>query len=100
MTNSRNKGARFEREVAKAFNTSRHTRCSYGESAPDIINDDFVIECKIRNGGIGAIRYLEQCEKHKLEGKICIVVAKEDRKEPFVIIRLKDFLELSRRNRA
>lgn len=149
----RDKGARFEREVAKLFGVQRVHRCSYGESAPDIVTDEFVVECKVRaniptirlmewieqhhfkgftpivelhevsrdnhvvmmrlstfldypNGSYdiwshsqkacGAVRFLEQCEQHAEDGKVCLLVMKEDRGKPVVMLRLDDFKLLSR----
>jgi len=90
----REKGCRFEREIASLFGVRRRLRADYSESAPDIETDDFIIECK-RRAAISAIRWLEQAEGYAEDsGKIPVVFAREDRGDAIVILRAADFMAL------
>ena len=93
----RTKGARFELEVAHLLNASRHLRCDWSESAPDIITERFIVECK-RYARIAAVRWLEQCERYAErdpEGRMPIVAMREDRGEMVMMMRAEDFLALA-----
>jgi hypothetical protein len=91
MTNSRNKGNRIEREIAQAFGVTRHHRSDFSESAPDIITDREIIEVKARKT-TALEGWLAQCEQHAEDGKVCIVVSKQDRCEPIASMRLSDYI--------
>jgi len=89
----RDAGARFEREMARRLGVRRHLRADYSESAPDIITDRLIVECKYR-AGIAALRWLEQVEQHADGERVPIVIAKERRGRPVAILRLDDFLTI------
>jgi len=89
----RDAGARFEREMARRLGVRRHLRPDWSESAPDIITDRLIVECKYR-AGIAAVRFLEQVEQHADGERIPVVFARERRGRPVAILRLEDFLEL------
>ena len=87
-------GARFEREVAKLLGVRRRLRADYSESAPDIVTEHLVVECKYRSK-IAALRWLEQAEGYEEPGKLAVVFARErGDTRPIVILRAEDFLEL------
>jgi hypothetical protein len=95
----RNKGASFEREVANLLGVRRHLRCDWSESAPDIITERFLVECK-RYARIAAVRWLEQARgyaERDPEGRIPVVFMREDRGELVVMLGAEDFLALMHR---
>lgn len=98
---SRDKGARFEREVARMFREHLpgcdakrgfQTRGGAAE-APDVETGVFAIECKV--GKKPPVRAalataVENCPK----GQIPLAIIKEDRREPFAVMPLDDLLEI------
>ena len=98
----RTKGHSFERWVARSFNEAMpglgakrgfQTRGGAGED-PDVITGIWDIECKvgkkppIRAALVGAVKYCKP-------GHVPLVVIKEDRKTPFVVMVLDDWLEMA-----
>ena len=95
----RDKGARFEREVAARFRAIGFADAKRGfqmrggaAECADVSAGPFHIECKV--GKKPPIRKaLETAFTTCPVGKIPVAVIKEDRKDPFVVIRLDDFAE-------
>lgn len=96
----REKGARFEREVRKRFEEAmpgakvkRGLQARGGDECPDVdAAGVFAVECKV--GKAPPIRpALEQVLRDAPKGVIPMAAIKEDRREPFVVIMLDDFLE-------
>ena len=95
----RDKGARFEREVASLLGVRRNLRADYSESAPDITTEHFIVECK-RRKGIAAARWLEQASRYALddeEGRVPIVFCREDGGRVLAILYAEDLLALANR---
>ena len=95
----RDKGARLEVAVAHLFGTRRHLRCDYSESAPDVETEHFVIECKSRKA-IAAVRFLEQAvtyAERDPQGRIPLVMMKEDRGPVVALLLADDLLALVNR---
>jgi len=100
---SRDKGARWERDVANIFKEASgggdDIRRSFGQyrkgsDAPDVYHPIFNIECKVGKR-INVLKALEQADSYKEnKNKYSVAVCKLDRKEPFIAMYLKDFLKL------
>ncbi len=99
----RDKGARWEREVAHrleaampgsgAIKAIAQTRG--GAEAPDVLVPGlFWIECKV-GARPPLMRALEQAERDCPEGRglTALAVVKQDRQQPVVVMRLEDFEE-------
>jgi len=86
-------GKRWEREVARLLNVSRVIRNSYGETAPDVVTDNLVIEAKYRKT-LAVESWLQQVEAHKVPGKYCVVLARQHGGQAIAITRATDFLEI------
>lgn len=97
----RDKGARFERYVAKRFQAiypeagRNYSQRREGTSeGADVEGTPFHIECKSGKQP----RYLaalHQAEAGEGDGgRPCIVVAKQDRQGEFVFLRMDDFLDI------
>ena len=98
----RDKGARWERDVANRFKAvgfgdakrGFQTRGGAAECA-DVSAGPFHIECKV--GKKPPIRTaLTTAVTTCPEGLIPLAVIKEDRRDPFVVIQLDDFLEFAK----
>lgn len=95
----REKGVRFELEVANLLGAKRHLRCDYSESAPDIKTETFVVECK-RHVAIAAVRFLEQAIGYAEQddrGRIPLVMMREDRGPVVAMLLAEDLLALMNR---
>ncbi len=101
---SRNKGARWEREVASLFRAvmdgadiRRGIQNRTGGDASDVEGAGRMhIECK--HGKLPNPRAaLKQAIRDAGKDKIPLAVVKDDRQKPFVVIGLNDFLEFVRR---
>ena len=98
---ARNKGHRFEREVAKDLGEAmgREVRRTIqfrggATEGSDVVCEPFSIECKHykKLGGLIARAY-EQAQRDCKEGFIPIAVCKGDRQEPLVTMGYADFLD-------
>jgi len=99
----REKGARFEREVANRLKpvfgprTIRSSgQCFSGDTRADVDCPVLWVECKVgKRPNIKAA--LEQAEKARdscESNKVPVAICKWDRHEPIASIRLNDFIEL------
>lgn len=96
----RTKGHSWEREVARRFREIGFSEAKRGlqtrggaAECPDVHAGPFDVECKV--GKRPPIRQaLDTATEHARRGQIGIAVIKEDRKPPFVVIGLDDFLDL------
>lgn len=96
----RDKGHRFEREVARQLRqifsgTARNIQSRDGSSVADVDNGVFVVECKHQlKPNIRAA--LQQAEQASRPGVWTIAVCKfeRDRRGPIVAMRLDEFLQL------
>lgn len=95
---SRRKGAQFERDVAKLFaeampgaDIKRNFQYHEGKGG-DVTCPVFHIECK-RQKKANVRAALAQAERDCVKGKVPVAVVKDDRKDPFVVMDLGDFLE-------
>src|SRR5690606_4333292 len=96
---SREKGARWEREVARrvrdvlGVEARRGIQYRDGSEAPDIIIEGLPLHIECKAGKRPPIlAALEQAERDAAEGAIPVVVVKPDKKEPTVTMRLEDWL--------
>ena len=103
---SRDKGARFEREVASALKAVFGPRpirssgqCFSGDTRADVDCPKLWVECKVgRRPNIKAA--LEQAEEASASAgsdKTCVAVCKWDREKPTATMRLDDFIEILKR---
>ena len=100
---ARRKGADFERwlvhRVAEVFGEGlvrRGLQFRGGAEVPDVDAPGLWIECK-RGKKVPIRTALEQAVSDSLgKGRWPVVACKEDRAEPFVVMRLDDFLDLLR----
>jgi Holliday junction resolvase len=93
----RNKGAAYEREIVHAlvergWDAARNLTQTR-EGGADIILQDFILECK-RRAKISLYDWLDQATLAAKGRKRPVVVARADRRESVVILRLDDFLDL------
>lgn len=96
VINSRRKGARVERELVAllqdsgfaAEKTSRSGYTGHDLTVP-FLGKDRTVECKVR-GGDGF------SQLYRWLGPVEFLIVKADRKEPLIIIRLKQACELGR----
>lgn len=91
----RDKGSRFERKVAQAFGTERvGTRGKRDKEHADVEHDVFFIQCK-HYKRMALFRWFEETSEGASKvGKTPILVLKEDRNEPVVVIGLDAFFDL------
>ena len=93
----RNKGATYEREIVHALvergYLAARNLTQTREGGADIILQDFIIECK-RRASIAIYDWLDQATLAAKGRKRPLVVARGDRRESVVILRLEDFLDL------
>ena len=97
----RDKGARFEREIARRFSDALpgcdakrglQTRGGAAE-VPDVQAGPFAIECKV--GKKPPVRTaLNTAVEHCPRWHYPIAVIKEDRRQPFAVLPLEDLLEI------
>ena len=108
MINSRQKGAAFEREVAKALTAegfpakrgAQVSQGSWGISAPDVVVPclpDWHFECKRH----GRARFdldtaMDQAERDRSDYQHVAVVHRKDHCEMLVTLPFEDFCELMR----
>ena len=93
----RTKGATYEREIVhtlveRGYIAARNLMQTRDGGA-DIILQDFIIECK-RRASIAVYDWLDQATLAAKGRKRPVVVARGDRRESVVILRLEDFLDL------
>lgn len=98
MVNSRTKGAVFEREVVQVIKEAlgedvKRNLDQWRDGGHDIALGPYLIECK-RRASIAVYEWLDQCTVACRSQKTPLVVARGDRREAIVIMRLSDFLPL------
>jgi Holliday junction resolvase len=92
----RDKGARFEREIASLLGVRRRLRADYSESAPDIETEHFIVECK-RRSKIAIGRWMDQVRGYAERdeaGRIPVVFCREDGGPVLAILYAEDLLAL------
>lgn len=100
----RDKGARWEREVAALFaaampgaEVKRGLQARGGSEVADVACPLYHVECKVGalpNPRAALAQALRDCP----QGKTAVAVIKDDRRTPFVVLRLEDFLDIVREN--
>lgn len=97
---SRDKGKRFERQVAHIFRQwgypARRTAQVDGGLAADVLVEDMPrlhVECK-HHKRIGAMRFMDQAMRDKKTDARPIVFLREDHGDPHVLIHASFFMEL------
>jgi hypothetical protein len=100
---SRRKGIDFEREMVNTFaevfgaeSVRRGFQYRDGAEAPDVCTPMFAVECKrgARTNPRAALAQIVKANEGK--GFIPVAVCRDDRAEPFAVLRLDDLLELAR----
>lgn len=100
---SRDKGARFEREVANSLKpvfgprTIRSSgQCFSGDTRADVDCPHLWVECKVgkRPNIKAALEQAEEASASAGSDKICTAVCKWDKEQPTVTMRLSDFVEI------
>ena len=100
---SRDKGARFEREIANRLKevfgprTTRSSgQCFKGDLRADVDCPEIWVECKVgkRPNIKAALEQAEEAEAGANTGKSPVAICKWDRQEPIVSMRLDYFMEL------
>jgi len=91
------KGARFEREVAKAFETERvGLRGKADREHADVAHEIYFIQCKSYKR-LGIYRWFKEVrDGARRVGKKPMLVVKQDRERPLVVMELEDFTKLMR----
>lgn len=95
----RRKGRAWEQEVARklralfgdAVKRGLQTRGG-GKEAPDVDGTPYHIECK--HGRLVNLRAALAQAIRDTDGRVPVVVAKDDRSEPIVVMRMSDWLRL------
>ena len=100
---SRDKGARFEREIANrlkevfGLRTTRSSgQCFSGDLRADVDCPKIWVECKVgkRPNIKAALEQAEEAEASARTGKSPVAICKWDRQEPIVSMRLDYFIEI------
>ena len=100
---SRDKGARFEREIANRLKevfgprTTRSSgQCFKGDLRADVDCPEIWVECKVgkRPNIKAALEQAEEAEAGANTGKSPVAICKWDRQEPIVSMRLDYFMKL------
>lgn len=107
--NSRQKGARGERELAQKLiemfsldkkTTYRGVQHSGGPDSPDIksaeMDSIWHIECK-RVNRLNLLNAMEQASRDSSETQVPVVIHRADRQEWLITVKLDDFIELANR---
>jgi len=105
MTNSKQKGSRFEREIANylkehGFDARRSAQyCGNTGDAADVVGlPGFHIECKHQEK-MHLYDWMEQAVRDsEKSGDTPIVIHKQNRKDTLVTMRLDDFMNLTNHN--
>lgn len=95
MSNRRT-GRLYEARIADLIQGEHLEQLSFGHSTHDVESARVIGECKLRQD-LAAETWMQQCEEHAQDGKVCAVFCKAKGKHDtnsLVIIRLSDFLEL------
>jgi HJR/Mrr/RecB family endonuclease len=98
---SRDKGAEFEREVAKLFHKLGYPdakrRLGQARDSGHDLDDTgrFVVECKRRRTTIENEAWLAQVQQSARRSKLPIVVARSDGGSPYVLMTWKTFTEIA-----
>ena len=103
MTNSRDKGARYEREVAAFFRqyglgALRGQQFSAANGDPDVIVPEYEdwmwIECK-RVEKLNLYKAMEQAKRDANEMQMPVVIHRKNNQESLVTMRLEDWILLA-----
>lgn len=100
--NSRQKGARFERDLAKKLSSSLGVSCRRGQQYSGIGGDDVVglygIHIEAKNvEALNIWKAMEQAERDAEEGEYPTVFHTKNYKGILVTMRFEDWVELYRR---
>lgn len=96
---SRRKGKTWEREVAALLrpiypNAKRGFQSRSGRDAPDVDGTPFHIEAK--HGKCVNVRGALKQALDATDGRPVVVIAKDNRSDPFVVMRFEDWLALAK----
>ena len=99
----RDKGARFERYVARRLKevfgerTIRSSgQCFSGDTRADVDCPKIWVECKVgqRPNIRAALRQAKEARDSSESSKLCVAVCKWDREDPIVTMSLTEFIEI------
>lgn len=110
MTNSRRKGADYEREIATMFraqglNARRGQQYSGANGDPDVIVEDlpgYHLELKRRARTISATemyKYMGQSADDAREDEVPVVIHRIDGEKSLVTMRLEDWIRMAKKAR-
>ena len=100
---SRDKGARFERAVAKRLRVvfgertiTSSGQCFSGDTRADVDCPEIWVECKVgkRPNIKAALEQAEEARAGARSDKVPVAVCKWDREEPIASMRFEDFVNL------
>ena len=98
----RTRGQVFEREIVNTLKDAgidaARNLDQTRDGGGDIDLGAYMIECK-RRASIAVYDWLDQCTCAARPGQIPLVVARGDRREAVVILRLHDFIPMLRKER-
>jgi len=94
----RTKGAAYEREIVHALREALGIKAERNlvqtrDGGGDILLAGYLFECK-RRAKISVYEWLDQATKAATAGQKPVVIARGDRRESIVIMRLEDLLPL------
>jgi len=98
----RTRGQVFEREIVNALKDAgidaARNLDQTRDGGGDIDLGAYMVECK-RRASIAVYDWLDQCTRAARPGQIPLVVARGDRREAVVILRLSDFIPIMKKER-
>lgn len=107
MTNSRRKGAEYEREIARelrihGLDARRGQQYAGANGDPDVVSEDlaaFHLELKRREKYISAAdlyEFMLQAVRDARDGEIPVVIHRIDREKSLATMRLDEWIELAK----
>jgi hypothetical protein len=93
---NRRTGRQYEARIAALIGGEHKEQLHRAHSTHDVESALIVGECKLRQD-LAAETWMQQCEAHAQDGKVCAVFCKakgKQDKNSLVILRLSDFMEL------
>ncbi|MBU1672155.1 MAG: hypothetical protein KKF41_08675 [Actinobacteria bacterium] len=82
----------FEGRIADRMGGTHVRRDNFGVSAPDVVTDDLVVECKLR-AGLALDTWMTQCEGYagsRVPAVVCKLKGRHD-DNAMICFRLSDF---------
>jgi hypothetical protein len=93
---NRRTGRQYEQRITDLIGGEHMEQLDFGHSTHDVETGRLIGECKLR-AELAVETWMQQCEEHAQDGKICVVFCKQKGKHDknsLVIVRLSDFMEM------